>query len=362
MKSSDLAGAALLLASLLGGCAASHDIDGPSGSGSTESFPSNLTAACLAEIRSSNNNGLPEHLECTGLYTDMASKKTVDDVLEFQPANLLWSDNAGKKRWIYLPPDSKINAASPNAWVFPEGTHVWKEFRRADDSIIETRIFKKTEDGWAKATYEWDNAQHEATIVPSTGKDVMVDGHEYRIPSLEECDDCHGGRRDRLMGFEQVSLGMPAATGVTLKQLVDDDRLENFSGPTSYQIGSDPDSAEAKALGWLHINCGVSCHNDNDNSNGHSTNMRLILDPKLLDGRDVSSEFAPVKTTVGQDVSTLRWVGSKRIVSGSPDDSWLVTLISRRQAKEQMPPVGTYVVDDDHVSAVREWIEGLPKP
>jgi hypothetical protein len=366
MKWSDIARAAGV-ATLLGGCAASHDVDGPAEG--TESFPSNLSSACLNEISDSDNNGLPEHLHCTGLYSDPANTTPSSSLRVFQPANILWSDNLQKQRWIYLPPGSTIDASSPEAWIYPEGTTVWKEFAGVETGKkVETRIYKKLSDTWAKATYEWDDAQKEATRVASGGKDTMVDGHQYRIPSLQECEDCHGGRKDRLMGFEQVSLGLPQAADapdglMTLADLVAEDRLTNFNGPTSYKIGphgDETDNAEVNALGWLHINCGVSCHNDNQNSNGHATSMRLLLDPSQLDGRD-TSEFPSIKTTVGQEVSTLRWVGNTRIVAGSPDDSWLHTVINRRQDKEQMPPVGTYVVDDKDVGYVSQWIAAMPK-
>ncbi len=49
----------------------------------------------------------------------------------------LWSDGTRKRRWLCLPPDSTIDASRPDAWEFPRGTRVWKEF--AHERTIETR-------------------------------------------------------------------------------------------------------------------------------------------------------------------------------------------------------------------------------
>ena len=72
--------------------------------------------------------GLPERLSETGLYADAAAKQLAPDVVSFTSQYPLWSDGAAKRRWIRIPPGSAIDAADPNAWIFPVGTRVWKEF------------------------------------------------------------------------------------------------------------------------------------------------------------------------------------------------------------------------------------------
>ena len=49
----------------------------------------------------------------------------------------------------------------------------------------------------------------------------------YEIPSTDQCDTCHGGRQDKTLGFDAVALGLAGATGVTLANLVADNRLTN---------------------------------------------------------------------------------------------------------------------------------------
>lgn len=347
------------LLSVCGSCAASHDV---SSSSQTLAAPIELSAACLREIEESID-GLPDRLDCTGLYSSMASKTMANEVKEFKPAVPLWSDGSVKTRWVYLPKGTTIDASNPDSWKFPKGTRFWKEFRNPDGSRrIETRIFlKNDENDWSRTTYVWDAEEKQAMRLDG-GRDIDVDGSTYRIPSGEQCNECHNGRRDRVLGFDQVMLGLAGTGNITLADLVAENRLKGFSGPTNYNIGPDPKTDEALALGWMHSNCGVSCHNNNSNSKAFSNGMRLYLKPSELDGRD-PKQFESVTTTVGLDVFALQWRGKKRIVPGNPDESWLLSLINARgNPKEQMPPVASNQKDPEYTEIIRRWIEGMPKP
>lgn len=335
----------------------SHEVGGSS---AALLAPIELSQACLDEIDNSVDK-LPEHLECTGLFADADTLELADTVEAFEPVYPLWTDAAEKHRWVYLPEGEKIDASDPNAWNFPAGTRLWKEFRNPSGTRkIETRVFMKLEDNdWSYATYLWD-ANGERAERHDAAMEFDVDGQTYGLPSHQQCIECHAGRRERIMAFDAVTLGMRGEhKGLTLQDLVDSKRIENFDGDTEYQIGPEADSAEAKALGWMHNNCGVSCHNENPGSKAYSTKMRLMLDPDQLDGRP-TQEFDSIQTTIGQEAFSLQWQGQKRIVPGNPEESLLYQLISQRgNPKQQMPPLGTYVIDDDYVSVVKQWIEGL---
>jgi hypothetical protein len=57
----------------------------------------------------------------------------------------------------------------------------------------------------------------------------------------------------------------------------------------------------------------------------------------------------------------VRWGGQKRIVPGSPGQSLLYNLVASRRGKnDQMPPIASRVVDQQHVDALRAWIQALP--
>jgi hypothetical protein len=308
-------------------------------------------------------------LACTGLYADILTKTLAPGVRSYVPAVPLWSDGADKKRWIWLPPGGQIDASDPNEWSFPVGTKVWKEFSR-DGKRIETRLFQKVDNGqppiWAPATYAW-NAD-ESAAVPSGGGDIVLDsdGGVYHIPTLAECVKCHNGRKDHILGFEQVSLGLPDAQGLTLTELAKEALIAPVPAQLQLTIGDDGTGAAALALSWLHINCGVTCHNANSSATAYGVGMLLRLDPTLLDGRSVTG-FDPLTTTIGVPAHSPQWVEPMqwtRIVPGDPSLSLLVQLISHRgtdnSAEGQMPPIDSLIVDTDDVAHVVDWVSKMP--
>jgi hypothetical protein len=75
----------------------------------------------------------------------------------FEPKYALWSDAATKRRWVYLPPGKQINTDQMDFWEFPEGTKLWKEFKR-DGVLIEARLIMKKGQGssdWYMIAYKW---------------------------------------------------------------------------------------------------------------------------------------------------------------------------------------------------------------
>jgi hypothetical protein len=305
----------------------------------------------------------PDGIECTGMYADLGRKDLAETVFEYAPAFHLWSDGADKQRFIQIPKGEKIDASDPNEWSFPIGTKVWKEFSVAGKRV-ETRLLQKTlSNHWVRATYAWNDDDSAAAL--SLGGDIpSPDGGTYHIPKPSECDECHRGRNDRLLGFEQVSLGLSGATGLTLEELVKKKLITPVPDRTSLEIGDDGTGLASGPLGWLHINCGTTCHNGNTNATAYGASMRLRLDPAELDGREVSG-FEAIRTTVDQVVNTPTWFGQKRITPGDPSNSLLVKLITTRTvidpASNQMPPLASRVVDKDDSDAVIAWIAAMPK-
>ncbi len=337
---------------------ASEPVDG----GGSSYVPGYIVADAGVDCGTVAAGQLPDDLACTGLYTDVANKDVAPDVHEYAPAYLLWSDGATKQRWIYLPPDTQIDNSSPDAWHFPVGTKLFKQFSWKGRRV-ETRMFWKAGEGrWLKTAYQWNDDESAATRFG--GGDVDVGGDTYHIPSPKECDQCHKGRDDRALGFEQVLLGLPGATGMTLSELVHQDLLTDPPVQTELSIGDDGTGNAAPALAWLHVNCGVSCHNANSNADAYKTDMYLRLSADQLDGSS-SADFDPIKTTVGVAARTPRWLGNDRIVPGSPENSLLYQLVSKRdpaRMQDQMPPIASRVVDSDGIMALEAWIRSLPAP
>jgi hypothetical protein len=298
-------------------------------------------------------------LACTGLYADFATKQLAANAVAYTPATPLWSDNAQKARWIELPPNTQIDISNPDEWTFPVGTKVFKEFR-VDGQRVETRMFQKTTSTfWVFATYAWNADDSAATINYGGPVPVGNDGGTWNIPSNDDCGECHRGRQDRILGFEQVSLGLPGAQGLTLAQLVAQGLVTPVPSSVSLTIGDDGTGLDGLALGWIHVNCGVTCHNSNPGAAGFGAGMLLRLDPTQLDGTAPSAATWDVfKTTINVPCKSGSVAGQPRIVPGDPADSVVYQLMDERGTL-QMPPIASLLVDVPDVAVVRAWIQAM---
>ena len=294
---------------------------------------------------------------CTGLYTDIKNKKITPGIEAYAPGFVLWSDGAQKERWIYLPKGKKIDTSDMGKWVFPVGTKLFKQFS-AGGRRMETRLYQKIDDsdeGWSNATYVWSKTEAYATR-ETAGADVDLGDTVYHVPEKRACDQCHKGRAERILGFEAVALGQDEASGLTLQKLIDKKLITDKPEHTSMTVGDDGTGLASPVLGWIHMNCGVSCHNDRPASEAYKTGLRLRLDPDLLDGR-ASNDFESETTTIGAPAKVIRFQGETRIVPGDPDSSLLYKLIMSREGKtDQMPPIATEIIDEENNARVRDWI------
>jgi hypothetical protein len=299
---------------------------------------------------------LPEGLAATGLYSNIAQKTLSSDVKPYTPGLTFWSDGAVKTRYLYLPPGQKIDTSDMDEWVFPVGTKVWKEFK-VGGKLTETRIFwKKGADDWRSTTYLWaadgmSATRHDDGVPPAT------DGG-YEIPTAFNCKECHRGRKDKLLGVEARSLGHPDATGVTLASLAADGKLTVAPPSTSITTPTDARFA-GDALAWLHINCGVACHNRNTSAEANFTGLFMRLSVKAPDGGvlDVPSTDT-YKTAVGQAVTTgyaAQYPGFQRIAMHDAAHSLIPTIAGLR-GPGQMPPIITHQPDTVGVDKVKAWI------
>lgn len=301
----------------------------------------------------------PASLACAGLYDDFATKAIAAGAFAYTPATPLWSDGAQKQRWIELPPNTQIDISNPDEWTFPLGTKLFKEFR-VEGKRVETRMFQKVaSDFWIYATYAWNGDDSAATI--NFGGTVAVGdgGTTWNIPTNDDCDECHRGRQDRILGFEQVGLGLPDAQGLTLAQLAELGLVTPAPATVSLTIGDDGTGLDALALGWIHVNCGVTCHNSNASAAGYGAGMLLRLDPTQLDGTPPSAATWDIlRTTIDVPCVSGSVAGQPRIRPHDAAGSVLYQLVDQRGAL-QMPPIASTVVDTSDVAVVASWIQAI---
>ena len=327
-----------------------------------------LFATTLAVGRASSRPDvapLPQRLSATGLYEPGTTTPRAG-VLAFAPQYPLWSDGTRKRRWIALPPGSAIDAAQIDAWQFPVGTKLWKEFGYG--RAIETRTIERLADGsWRFATYVWNAAGTDATLAPDDGTVVEVadaPGGRYAIPSRNDCLACHEGAAVPVLGFSALQLSAdrdplaphadaPSAALPELRSLAASGWLRNVP-PTILKDPpriAAPSPAARAALGYLHGNCG-HCHN----AAGALTGVELVLaqqaDPAARSTDNVlqsllghSSRFRPHGSASAQ-----------RIAAGRNGESVVTLRMKSDNALARMPPLGVQVVDTAGVALIERWI------
>src|SRR5262245_53694809 len=214
---------------------------------------------------------LPQRLADTGLFLPGSTAVRPGNVL-FTPQYPLWSDGAGKRRWFSLPAGTFIDATRPDAWEFPRGTRLWKEFAYGARKV-ETRFIERLSDGsWRFAAYVWDDDGTDAVLAPSAGVPSLsvarAPSGRYVIPAEADCRACHEGAAVPVLGASALQLSpdrdalAPHAdpvdvAGIDLRGLLARGWLRNLprellDQPPRIAASS---SVERAALGYLHANC-----------------------------------------------------------------------------------------------------------
>jgi mono/diheme cytochrome c family protein len=282
----------------------------------------------------------PLHLSEVGLYRDLAHKTLAPDLLAFEPKYKLWSDGADKRRWLRLPPGTRIDTSNVDHWVFPVGTMLFKEFSLGGKRL-ETRLVARTGPGerdyWMGA-FLWNDDESDAVFVRDGAADVR--GTDHDVPKSKNCLTCHDGEAGRVLGFSAIQ--QPDAPA------------DMLSDPPAVPAHIPGDAIASAALGYLHANCG-HCHNENGAARP-DTDMLL----RVSAGAERPEDTDTYKTTVGVEMQYFE--GSPltlRIDAGDAEHSGVFFRMSQRGPKTQMPPLATEFVDDDGIASVRAWIESL---
>jgi hypothetical protein len=295
-------------------------------------------------------------LSQTGLYRDIATRTLSAGLEEFHPNFTLWSDGAEKRRWIQLPPGTRVDTSNMDRWVFPIGTRFFKEFSLGG-VLVETRLVERygpdPEDFWMGA-FVWKADQSDAVFMEAGQLDINGTAHD--APPQKHCGSCHNGEPGRSLGFSAMQLSR-ADDGVTLTLdgLARQGRLSDPPAPgTSFHPPGDP--AAAMALGYLHANCG-HCHNLKGTS---WPDTQMVL---RLETTDTALETSGVyRSLVGQKLQYWRHDGfAQRVVPGDVAASGVMYRMQARGSRDQMPPLATEIVDPTGVESVARWITALPK-
>ena len=317
-----------------------------------------------ADCQPPEDGVLPVDLRCTGLYGDFATRTLACGVREYKPAYELWSDGAEKRRFVQIPEGQKIDISNPDEFTYPEGTKFWKEFRVKGQSgqlrMAETRLLEKTADGWLYTSYVWSEDEKTASQMNNTDGVPNLYGTGHTVPTRDHCADCHKGRTDFVLGWDALMLG-PGAQGITRDDL---QKLGFVDDASQLALAVPGNEVEQKALGYLHANCGVSCHNDNFDAPARDTALHLRLEAPDLGSVQNTDAFKALNKRPAdnakyeglQNTSPENWYD---IRPGDPARSLIVGRQLLRGYEGQMPRIATNKVDEAGVKLVTDWITSM---
>jgi uncharacterized repeat protein (TIGR03806 family) len=297
---------------------------------------------------------LPVLLSATGCVKPDDPKKPVDALVPYDVNVPLWSDGAVKQRWLSLPADTRITVEPDGDWTLPIGTVLLKEFALAGKRI-ETRLFVRHLDGgWAGYTYEWDDAETDATLVVN-GKTKTIGDQTWRYPSGTECLECHSDAAGRSLGLETAQLNRDFAAGAKLSgnQLAYLERKGLFESdpgdPEDLAAFPAPDdetaSLESRARAYLHANCS-NCHRP-----GGTTQSSMDLRASATLADTATCNVDPLQGTFGHP-------GAKLLLPGDAKESMIVIRM-HLLGDGRMPDVASSLVDQQGSHLVAQWIDSL---
>jgi uncharacterized repeat protein (TIGR03806 family) len=301
-------------------------------------------------------SNFPDKLSKTGCVNPSNPKEPASGLIPYDPIAELWSDGAEKHRYMALPDGKTISVKPDGDFEFPRGTVLVKDFD-VGGKRVETRLLILHEDGvWAGYSYEWNDAQTDATLLPSDKRRELSGGAVWQYPSRSQCNSCHTEAAGFALGTELLQLNADAVYGATNRlsnQLRTLEHIQVFSAP----LGKDPselpkmsdpfggDSPELRARSYLHANCS-NCHRPGSAGRGD------------LDLRFTTS-FVDTKTCGQKAVTDDLGIPDGKVVEpGKANDSVLLRRMRTLDAR-RMPPLSSLVVDTRGTQVIEQWINGL---
>ncbi len=365
---------------------------------------------------------LPKLLSETGLFKDLKTLKPNKGLVPFEVNSPLWSDRAVKHRWIGLPAGQKIRGEMKGPWEFPVGTVFVKHFelslderkeelgvnsqesggknpatgvenqqledgeknvkdgkqltekdlpKMLDPKIgkmhrLETRILvRDAKRGYYAATYRWNDDETDAQLVEhSETEDIeYCDAHgqsqqqTWLYPGRFECMTCHNPQANFVLGFSAKQLNRDVKiSGRKINQLrrfIDAGMFEDEPKnsvlkklPRLVSLDDPHASVELKVRSYLDSNCS-HCHRPHRYAGRWDGRIE-----KPLDKQKIVNQTAIMLAFGDPDAKVVR--------PGDLEHSYLYQRMKTDSPTMRMPPLGRYVVHEDAVKLIKQWIESLP--
>lgn len=321
----------------------------------------------------------PLLLSETGAFTDLATLTPREGLIPYTVNAPLWSDGAGKRRWLAVPNDGthdteaeKIAFSPETDWKFPVGTVFVKHFELGVDENdpaavrkLETRFLVMSETGEPYGvTYRWREDGSDADLLPAGEEDVIsialagggTREQVWEYPNRTSCMTCHNRPANHVLGVKTHQLNgdmIYPRTGRTGNQLETLAHLGMFdagyrAAHLPYFLRASPindlaQPAETRVRSYLDSNC-AQCHRPGGVRANFDARFTTPLEAQGLLHGELDAAFTGEPEAV--------------IQPGDPGHS-VAYLRTSRVGVGQMPPIAKNVVDIQASDAIRDWIESL---
>ncbi|MCK6607097.1 MAG: hypothetical protein L6Q46_02190 [Flavobacterium sp.] len=306
------------------------------------------------------------------------------DVIPYEPASILFSDYAHKKRFIWMPKNTHgTYQGDGNIINLPVGAVLIKTFYYDNvlpantRKIIETRIMIRKSSGWIFAEYVWNDEQTEAYLdmagsyqnINWIDENNVTRTVNYRVPSEVQCIVCHKEKETidgqevtvfTPIGIKPQNLNFNYNYGSTsrnqLTHWIQNGYLENIALPSEantvvdYNDSSKP--IRERVRSYFDINC-AHCHKEK----GHCDYRPLRLafnDTGTSDGLTNMGVCVPT-----QDMQDFDPELDKLITPRRTDKSMLFHRVNTTNEASRMPLHGRTLIHTEGVAIIEEWINSL---
>jgi uncharacterized repeat protein (TIGR03806 family) len=308
---------------------------------------------------------------------NLKEQKPLKNVLPYEPASSLFADYAHKKRFVWMPKNTKATYnGDDNVFELPVGSVLIKSFYydnvlpNNNRKIIETRLLIRQSDSWKAYDYIWNSEQTEANLdINENGVFVPVSWNEngtiknvnYKIPSQTECRTCHKiNPTGALNGLITIPIGIKPQNL---------NNIYNYDGTTTNQI------AKWKSMGYLGNdvpNSIVSTVNWEDTSKSLELRARSYIDINCAhchrqgghcDYTAMRFNFSNTNlSTFGVCMTPSAFIANGPFVfnGGNANLSEAIIRLSSNEGSVKMPIIGRASVHEEGVQLIKDWVNSLP--
>jgi glucose/arabinose dehydrogenase len=295
---------------------------------------------------------MPQQLSEAGFFADMASRQPIARAVRYTPSLPLWTNGADKERWLLLPPGTQVDNHVGAPWEFPVGAVFGKTFAYATDhgsEPVETRIMRRTEQGWEYHAYKWVGQDAELlSLERSILTPVVGFGEQlwHAVPSRFDCRTCHESNAMPVIGFDELRLNAPQPEAAEWQlQALYAQGVLRYPPPDVPDSIAAPDALSYAVLGYLHGNC-AHCHNDS----AHSMSALSLQHTEAL------------TQLIGMPTQGSGQITGIRVQPGAPELSVLYqAMVTDGSVPElkPMPPLGVQRKDYEAAALIEQWIRQL---